>query len=379
MKFLLSPDSYKGSLSAKEVAENMELGIKSIYGKADVVKFPIADGGEGTVEALVSANHGDIHHIHVTGPTGAPVLAKLGVFNKKTAVIEVAAASGLTLIPTKKRNPYYTTSFGTGELIKYALDEGCREIIVGLGGSATNDGGIGMAQALGVKLYKQSGQEISHGGQELINIEKIDMSQLDARIYESNIIIASDVTNPLCGKEGASAVFGPQKGACPEMVEKLDKGLKHLAQKIKEQFCIDVLHVAGAGAAGGLGAGLIAFLSGKMRKGIDIVFEYTDIEKEIKTVDYVITGEGFTDKQTIYGKAPYGIASLAKEYKKPVICISGGISTEIDELFNSMDVIIGVVQSPMNLSESMKNAAENVQYATASIVRTLLICESDLL
>lgn len=375
MRLLLSPDSYKGSLSAEEVAKNMELGIKSVFPKANVVKIPIADGGEGTVETLVTANNGEFHHAYVTGPANEPVLSRFGIFkNKKTAVIEVAEASGLTKIPKNKRNPWNTTSYGTGELIKSALNMGCREIIIGLGGSATNDGGIGMAQALGIKFYDQSGKEIYRGGKELIKIDKIDMSQLDDRINESHIIIASDVTNPLCGKQGASAVFGPQKGASPDMVKKLDRGLENLAQKVKNQLNIDILNIDGSGAAGGLGAGLIAFLSGNMKKGIEVIFAYTDIEREIEIADYVITGEGYTDKQTIYGKAPYGVMLLAKKYGKPIICISGGMSTEVNELYKAgMDIIIGAVQSPMTLNEAIKTADKNIQYATASIIRTLLI------
>lgn len=375
MKFLLSPDSYKGSLSAIEVAENMELGIISVLPEATIVKIPIADGGEGTVEILIASNSGIFIEAEVTGPLNEPVVARYGLFNKnKVAVIEVAESSGLTLIPPEKRNPLKTTSYGTGELIKHALDSGCQEIIIGLGGSATNDGGVGMAQALGIKFINSAGTEISSGGGELINIEKIDITQLDPRINDVAIMIASDVTNPLCGAQGASAIFGPQKGATPEMVEQLDKGLENLSMKIKEQFNIDIINAEGAGAAGGLGAGIMAFLSGKMYKGIDIVFNYTDIERAVKNVDYVITGEGYTDEQTLFGKAPYGIAKLAKKYDKPVICISGGVSTEVNKLHEiGMDVILGSVQSPMKLEEAMMNAKINIQYTTASVVRTLLI------
>src|SRR5699024_3249289 len=237
MKLLLSPDSYKGSLTAKEVAENMEIGIKSILPNAHIIKLPIADGGEGTVEILINANNGMLNRTCVTGPINDSIPVTFGTFNNnKTAVIEVAESSGLTKVPLEKRNPWETTSYGTGEIIKYALNMGCTEIIIGLGGSATNDGGIGMAQALGVKFYDKCGEEIGRGGKELLNINKIDVSGLDSRINECKIIIASDVSNVLCGKQGASAIFGPQKGATPKVVEKLDKGLENLGQQIHKEF-----------------------------------------------------------------------------------------------------------------------------------------------
>jgi len=375
MKFLLSPDSYKGSLTAIEVANNMEIGIRSVLKDADIIKLPIADGGEGTVEVLVAANHGTIHEANVMGPLYETVRAKFGVFNNnQTAIIEVAESSGLTLVPVHSRNPYKTTSYGLGELITCALDLGCKEIIVGLGGSATNDGGVGMAQALGVKFLDQAGQEIPPGGEGLLNIHTIDVKEIDTRIKDVQFIIASDVTNPLCGEFGATAIFGPQKGATSEMVKYLDQGLENLAIKINEQLKLDIRNIEGAGAAGGLGAGLMAFLSANMQKGIDIVFTYTNIENIIKTVDFIITGEGFTDEQTMFGKAPYGVAKMAKKYGKPVICISGGISIEESELFQmGMDVIMGTVQAPMNLEEAMESAGENVQYTTASVIRTLMI------
>ena len=375
MKFLLSPDSYKGSLTAIEVANNMEIGIRSVLKDADIIKLPIADGGEGTVEVLVAANQGYIHEANVMGPLYETVRAKFGVFNNnQTAIIEVAESSGLTLVPVHSRNPYKTTSYGLGELITCALDLGCKEIIVGLGGSATNDGGVGMAQALGVKFLDQAGQEIPPGGEGLLNIHTIDVKEIDTRIKDVQFIIASDVTNPLCGEFGATAIFGPQKGATTEMVKYLDQGLENLALKINEQLKLDIRNIEGAGAAGGLGAGLMAFLSANMQKGIDIVFTYTNIENIIKTVDFIITGEGFTDEQTMFGKAPYGVAKMAKKYGKPVICISGGISIEESELFQmGMDVIMGTVQAPMNLEEAMESAGENVQYTTASVIRTLMI------
>ena len=378
MRFLLSPDSYKGSLTAKEVAEVMESAIINVCPMAEIVKFPIADGGEGTVEALTEANDGEFVTVRVTGPAQKPVLAKYGVFDQKqTAVIEMAEASGLTKMSKKERNPLKTTSFGTGELIKHALGLGCKRIIVGVGGSATNDGGVGMAQALGVNFYDQHGQEIGLGGAELSKIDHIDISRLDPRIRETEIIIASDVTNPLCGKEGASYVFGPQKGATETMVAELDRGLMHFANKIKEQLHVDVLNKEGAGAGGGIGAGLMAFLQGNMKKGIDVVLEFTNLEKTMKDVDVVFTGEGYTDEQTKYGKAPVGVALLAKKYEKPVICVSGGVSNDVSELYRfGIDVAIGTVQAPMSVEDAMKHAKQNLYHATSSIVRALFLCPS---
>lgn len=377
MKFLLAPDSYKGSLSATEVADNMEAGIKSVYKQAEITKRPIGDGGEGTLAALIKANCGVLKKSTVKGPLMEPTMAKYGYFfyeEEKIGIVEMAEASGLTLLSEEKRNPYNTTTFGTGELISLLLDEDCNKIIIGLGGSATNDGGIGMAQALGIKFYDEAGDIVSNGGKELIKITNIDMSELDPRIQETEIIIASDVTNRLCGKEGASYVFGPQKGATQDIVEKLDLGLKNLAYRISEQLQLDISNVAGAGAAGGLGAGLMAFLRGKMRKGFDLIIQYTDIEEKVQMADYIMTGEGFTDEQTMYGKAPYRVMLLAKKYNKPVLCISGGVSTKVDELNNSgMDIIIGATQSPMSVNQAMETAAENVQYTTAAITRILML------
>lgn len=375
MKFLVAPDSYKGSLTAKEVADSMEKGILKACPQAEVIKVPIADGGEGTVEAIVNARGGKFHQIQVTGSLYKPVMATFGILHDHcTAIIEMAAASGLTIISGEERNPLLTTSYGTGELIKKALDMGCRKLIIGLGGSATNDGGVGMAQALGIRFLDRNRKEIGFGGTHLKDIDYIDLSNLDSRIKVTETIIASDVSIPLCGENGASAIFGPQKGATQKMIEELDEGLQHFAYKIQEQLDIDILNVEGAGAAGGLGAGLMTFLQAEMRSGIQTILDSTKMEELIKKMDVVLTGEGCVDNQTSYGKAPYGIGMLAKKNNKPVICIAGSVSSDIDHIYEcGINVIIGATQSPMSLEAAIHNASELVYKATDSIIRAILI------
>ncbi|MDQ6420413.1 glycerate kinase [Paenibacillus sp. LHD-117] len=375
MRVLVAPDSYKGSLTAAEVAACMEKGILDVLPQAAVIKLPIADGGEGTVDAIVNATGGQLHQVEVLGPLGEPVTATFGVMGDgQTAVVEMASASGLLLIAKDRLNPLRTTTYGTGQLIQAALDQGCRRIVIGIGGSATNDGGAGMAQALGVRFFNDQGSELSYGGGELISLSRVDVSGLDPRVADCEIIVASDVTNPLCGPEGASFVFGPQKGATPEMAQRLDDGLRNYGRVIHERLGIDVRNVPGAGAAGGLGAGLIAFLSARMSRGIDIVLEAIEFEKRVQEADLVITGEGRTDSQTAFGKAPAGVAALAKKYNKPVICVSGGISLDTKALHEAgIDVIIGATQSPMSLEEAMANASDWIRHAVASVIRTSLL------
>ena len=375
MKILVAPDSYKGCLHAYEVAEYMEQGILEAFPQAKVQKIPVADGGEGTVQAMMRAVGGQLHEVEVTGPLGDTVKSEIGMLNDgQTAVIEMASASGLMLVPKERLNPMVTTTYGTGQLIKEALDLGSRKLIIGIGGSATNDGGVGMAQALGVHFLNKQAEEIGYGGGELESICRIDISDMDPRIAECEFIIASDVTNPLCGENGASAVFGPQKGATPEMVRNLDNGLLHLSRIIKSDLDRDIANLQGAGAAGGLGGGLMAFLSAKMARGIDIVLEAADFENCVKQADLVITGEGHTDHQTSFGKTPIGIAQLAKKYNVPVICISGGISSDLQVLYEQgINVILGVTQRPMPLEEAMIHAPALIRHAAASVIRTLMI------
>jgi glycerate kinase len=377
MNVLVAPDSYKGSLGANEVAVCMEEGILQVFPDARVVKIPIADGGEGTVEAVVNAAGGTIVRERVTGPLGDPVTAAFGILDGgKTAVIEIAQASGYALVPAHRRNPLVATTYGTGQLIRAALDQGCRRLIIGLGGSATNDGGAGVAQALGVKFYDAAGEEIGLGAERLGDIARIDASGLDPRLAECEVLIASDVTNPLCGPNGASAVYGPQKGATPEMVHLLDRDLLHYGRMIEHTLGVDVVDVKGAGAAGGLGAGLIAFLSARMHRGIELILETIRFAERVREADLVLTGEGRTDRQTAFGKAPVGVARVAKTEGKPVICISGGILHPVDELHElGLDALFGIVQSPMPLQEAMEQAPALIRQATAEIMRAIRLSQ----
>lgn len=377
MKIIVAPDSYKGSMTALKVAKSIERGIKKAtedYSvSCDVVKIPMADGGEGTVDAILDNVKGEKINVKVKDPLGRDINSFFGIINDDTAIIEMAAASGLNLLTEEERNPMKTTSYGTGQLIKAALDHGCKKIIIGIGGSATNDGGVGMAQALGFKFLDKNDIEIGFGGGQLNQIAKIDMSSADERIKKTNFIIASDVKNELCGPNGASIVYGPQKGATPEMVKILDKNLRHLANIIKKDLSKDILKVPGSGAAGGLGAALMAFLDGKCFSGIDIVMKLTNFEEKVKSSDLIITGEGSTDYQTMFGKVPCGVAEIAKKYKKPVICISGSLGEGYEELYTKgMVALFSIVNKPMSLEEAMKKGGELLKKATENIMRLVL-------
>lgn len=372
-KYVVAPDSFKESMTAKEVCDAMEKGIKEADSAAEVIKVPMADGGEGTVDSLVDATQGQRVIVEVTGPLGNKISAYYGILgNGTTAVIEMAKASGLEIVEKKKRNPMITTTFGTGELIRDALDHNVKEIIIGLGGSSTNDGGSGMAQALGEKLLDQNNHQIPFGGGNLDKLDKIDISNLDSRLQDVKIILASDVTNPLIGKDGASRVFGPQKGATPEMVEKLENNLQHYAKIVKRDLNKEVALVSGAGAAGGLGAGLIAFTTCEMRRGVDLAIEVTKLEEKIRDADYVFTGEGGTDFQTKFGKTPYGVAKLGKKYHKPVISLAGYLGEGIDSLYSEgFTAIFGIIPGACDLSTALKNGPSNVARTTENIVRLL--------
>lgn len=372
-KYVVAPDSFKESMTAKEVCNAMEKGIKEADSAAEVIKVPMADGGEGTVDSLVDATHGQRVIVEVTGPLGNKISAYYGILgNGTTAVIEMAKASGLEIVEKKKRNPMITTTFGTGELIRDALDHNVKEIIIGLGGSSTNDGGSGMAQALGAKLLDQNNHQIPFGGGNLDKLDKIDISNLDSRLQDVKIILASDVTNPLIGKEGASRVFGLQKGATPEMVEKLENNLQHYAEIVKRDLNKDVASLSGAGAAGGLGAGLMAFTTCEMRRGVDLAIEVTKLEEKIRDADYVFTGEGGTDFQTKFGKTPYGVAKLGKKYHKPVISLAGYLGEGIDSLYSEgFTAIFGIIPGACDLSTALKNGPSNVARTTENIVRLL--------
>ncbi len=371
MRVVIAPDSFKGSLSAWEVAQAVERGVKRAVPNCETVLVPLSDGGEGLVEALVEATEGTYHELQVKGPLGEPVWAKLGVLGDgETAVIEMAQASGLTLIPEEKRNPLLTTTYGTGELIRLALDLGCINLIIGLGGSATNDGGAGMAQALGVQLLDDVGEEVGLGGAELARLASIDISGLDSRISEVKIQVACDVTNPLTGPQGASAVYGPQKGATPEMVEQLDKALANYAEVIRKDLGIDVEHVPGAGAAGGLGAGLLAFLKGELVSGIELVLNTVNFRAEADTADLVFTGEGKFDAQSAYGKVPIGVARACKPMEVPVVVLAGSVALDIEAVHDEgITACFAIANGPMTLAESMEQTAELLEFQAEQVMR----------
>ena len=375
MKFVLAPDSFKESLTAKEVADAMEVGIKKIFKDAECVKVPMADGGEGTVQSLVDATDGKIYEVVVTGPLGNKVNAKYGILGDgQTAVIEMAEASGIHYVKKEDRNPLITTTFGTGELIKSALDKGVKKIIIGIGGSATNDGGAGMLQALGAKLLDKDNKEIPFGGGGLSDLVKINLDDFDKRIKEVEIEVACDVSNTLTGKEGASAVFGPQKGATEEIIKILDENLHHYADIVNKTIGKDMENQKGSGAAGGLGFALLAFCDGKLNRGIDIVIKYADLSEKMKGASYVITGEGSIDSQTKFGKTPFGVLQVAKQYDIPVIGIAGNVGEGIDELYDlGFDSILSIMPGVMTLDKALSNAKENIENTLEIVDRLLSI------
>lgn len=373
MKIIIAPDSYKESLTAMEVAEAIEAGFKKIFTDAEYIKLPMADGGEGTVQSLVDATSGSIVTCDVTGPLGQTVEGFFGLMGDgSTAIIEMAAASGLHLVEPERRNPLVTTTFGTGELVKAALDRGVKHIIVGIGGSATNDGGIGMAQALGAKLLDADGNALGFGGGELSKLASIDLSELDPRLAEIRLEVACDVDNPLCGSKGASHVFGPQKGATPEMVERLDSNLAHYAEVIKSTNGRDVVDTAGAGAAGGLGAALLGLFDAELRPGIQIVMDAVNLSEVVKDADLVITGEGRIDSQTIHGKTPIGVARTAKQFDIPVIAIAGSTAKDCAVVHeHGIDAAYSVVLGATDLPTALKEAAFNVEMTSRNIAAAM--------
>ncbi|MDV7757310.1 glycerate kinase family protein [Liquorilactobacillus mali] len=381
MKFVIAPDSFKGSLTAKEVALAIKKGISKIFPTAIFELVPMADGGEGTVQSLVDATDGTIISKEVTGPLGNKVTAKYGLLgNSKTAVIEMAEASGIGYIDKATANPLITTTFGTGQLIIDALDHNVEEIILGIGGSATNDGGAGMAQAIGVHLLDAKGKELPFGGAALAHLAKIDTSNIDDRLTKVKIVIASDVTNPLTGKNGASAVFGPQKGATPKMVQQLDKSLIHYSEILQKSLNKDVAALPGAGAAGGLGAGMLAFTTAQMKHGIDIVVNYTNLKNKVHGVDFVITGEGGIDFQTQYGKTPFGVAQASKSISPniPVIALAGYVGKDIDVLYqdNVIDAIFSTVSGAKSLERAFKDGQNDITQTSENIARLINVLRS---
>ncbi len=371
MNILIAPDSFKDSLSAKQVGEAVQKGILNIPGDWNIRIIPMADGGEGTVEALVDATSGKFLDTEVYNPLMRTILARWGILGDgKTAVIEMAAASGLELLSPDERNPWITSTYGTGQLIKAALDNGCNRIIMGIGGSATTDAGIGMAQALGVELLDKDEKPVGQGGGELSKINRIDLSGIDPRIENCKIIIACDVINPLIGKEGAAIIYAPQKGADKEMAKHLDNNLKHFTQVVKKQLGKEVDNIPGAGAAGGLGAGFIAFTDAILKPGFEIICRETRLEDHMQWADLVITGEGKMDYQTQFGKTPVGVSRIAKKYDKPVIAIAGTLGEGYQELCTyGFDAIFSIIDKPMSLDEALIIAPQLLERCANSIIR----------
>jgi glycerate kinase len=375
MHIVIAPDSYKGSVAAFSVAQAMERGIQRVFSDAKIFKAPIADGGEGTVEALVAATSGAFCQAVVTGPLGETVTAQWGILGDgATAVIEMAAASGLPLVAPARRDPGVTTSRGVGELIRAALDQGLRRLIIGIGGSATNDGGAGMAEALGVRFLDAAGESLPPGGAALNRLAAIDLSGLDQRLRDTQVRVACDVDNPLCGPRGASAVYGPQKGATPAMVIELDQALRRYGHIAAQTFGRDVAEQPGAGAAGGLGAALLWFANARLQPGIEIVIEAAGLRDQIRQADWVITGEGATDYQTAFGKAPVGIAKVAQEFGVPVVCLSGGLGRDYQSIYASgIDAAASTTPRPMTLEDCLAAGPALIEDAAERLARLIAI------
>jgi glycerate kinase len=377
-KVVIAPDSFKESLSAMEVAEAIERGFRQIYPQVQYVKLPMADGGEGTVDSMVAATGGEIVRVEVTGPLGQSVSAFYGLLGEgETAVIEMAAASGLHLAPKERRDPRITTSYGTGELILAVLERGVKAIILGIGGSATNDGGAGMMQALGARLLDDQQQPLPPGGAALARLAQIDLSAVDPRLQQVSVTAACDVDNPLCGPHGASAVFGPQKGATPEMVTQLDAALSHFGSLLQQATGREVLNAPGAGAAGGMGAALLGMLNARLRPGIEIVIETLRLEEALRDADLVITGEGRLDSQSIHGKTPIGVARVAKRHGLPVIGIAGSLSKDYQVVHqHGIDAAFSVLDRVVTLEEALTDAAINLEVTARNVAAVWKLAQS---
>lgn len=377
MKIVIAPDSFKENLTSLEVASELETGLRRVWPDAEYIKIPMADGGEGTVQSLVDATGGRIVKCAVTGPLGQKVLASYGLLGDgRTAVIEMAEASGLPLVPKPERDPLRTSTYGTGELVADAISRGVEEIIVGLGGSATNDGGAGFAQALGVRFIDQNGAPIAEplGGGRLEDIHAIDTREMIPGLANVTISVACDVTNPYTGEKGASAVYGPQKGATPEMVQTLDRNLGYFAALIKRDLNKDIVEQPGAGAGGGLGGGLLAFTNATMKRGVELVVDATKLDEHMKGASLAITGEGRVDFQTAFGKTPAGVAACARRHGVPVVAIGGGLSDDANGVFqHGIDAIETVTPSPLPLEVAMARSREYLQNTGERLARLVVI------
>ena len=370
MRLIIAPDKFKGSMSAREAAVMIAEGVKTVYPEADTIMLPLSDGGEGLVDTLVSGRNGLFQESIVTGPLGKKVKARWGLIDQgKTAVIEMAEASGLALVPEELRNPSLTTTYGTGELIKAALDKNCSRLIIGIGGSATNDGGAGMARALGAVFNDKEGQELREGGAALLNLEQIDISQIDGRIKNAKFIVASDVDNPLTGPQGASFTYGPQKGATPQMAKLLDQALSRFAAVVKKDLGCDLTKVKGAGAAGGLGAGLIAFLDAELQPGLDLVLNQLKFNSLMHGCSLVITGEGKLDQQSLHGKVPIGVAIRSCKFKVPVLALTGALLADSSELHKAgITAAFAIADGPLSVEESIKRGPELLKRKTEELM-----------
>ena len=376
MKIVIACDKYKGSLSANDVCAVIAKSIKDIDSSIEVIINPMADGGEGTVETLVESSRGRYAQVPVMGPLGDEIKAKFGIIEDNIAVIEMSAASGLWLVPYDRRNPMQTTTYGTGQLIKKALDMDCKKIIMGLGGSSTNDGGMGMAQALGIKFYDAVGNLLGLGGSQLSKIASIDVSNLYPAALDVVYECACDVENPLTGKNGAAYIYAGQKGADSVMIKELNRGLINFAKVIKNDLGKNIRDLKGAGASGGLGGGMVAFLNAKLRIGVNIIIDVTKLEEKIKNADLIISGEGTFDKQTFFGKSAFGVANLAKKYNIPVITINGSVLVDRKKIKrNDSSLFCGnfsVLNKPMELSDAIENSAELLEGATKELINFYL-------
>ncbi len=373
MRIVAATQAFKGSLSALDAAKAVEEGVRRVLPDADVVAVPVADGGDGTLETLVDALGGEVRAESLTGPLGEPLVAEWGALaDGTTAVVEMARSSGIALVPAEKRNPLLATTYGLGELIRRALEQDFRSFIIGIGGSATNDAGAGMAQALGARLLDSDGRELPRGGAALALLHRIDLSALDRRAMESRFLVACDVSNPLTGPEGASAIYGPQKGATEEMVAQLDLALGRFAEVVSRDLGIDAGDRPGAGAAGGLGAGLVAFLKAELSPGVDMVLDAVGLDGHLEGADLVITGEGSLDYQTVYNKAPIGVARRAKARGIPVVAVAGSLGEGFELVHErGIDAAVAITSRPMSLEEASSRAFELVAQATDEALRLM--------
>lgn len=376
MKIVIAIDSFKGSLTSLQAGKAAEEGIKKVYPDAEVFVRPVADGGEGTVDTLVSGLQGEKHTVNVTGPLGERVQAEYGIIDNHTAVIEMSAAAGITLVTAKKRNPLYTTTYGVGEIIIDAIGKNCRNFIIGIGGSATNDGGIGMLQALGYGMLDQKGEQVPFGARGLEALCSITCDNVLPELKNCTFNIACDVTNPLCGENGCSAVYGPQKGADPEMIEKMDGWLHNYSELAKGVNSNEDKDFPGVGAAGGMGYAFMTFLNATLKRGIDLILGETELEKYIKDADIVITGEGRLDSQTVMGKVPVGVAKIAKKYNKPVLAFSGCVTDEANVCnLHGIDSFFPIIREVCSLDDAMdsKTAFKNMTNTAEQVFRLIKI------